>query len=43
MIFPVIPWPALLGASVSVLVGALFAGADTAVTSLSPTHLNALI
>jgi CBS domain containing-hemolysin-like protein len=25
------------------MVGALFAGADTAVTSLSPTHLNALI
>lgn len=38
-----IPWPALLGASASIVVGALFAGADTAVTSLSPTHLNALI
>ena len=39
----IIPWPALLGASASIVVGALFAGADTAVTSLSPTHLNALI
>ena len=39
----IIPWPALLGASASILIGALFAGADTAVTSLSPTHLNALI
>ena len=38
-----IPWPALLGASASITIGALFAGADTAVTSLSPTHLNALI
>jgi magnesium and cobalt exporter, CNNM family len=38
-----IPWPALLGASASIVVGTLFAGADTAVTSLSPTHLNALI
>ena len=39
----IIPWPALLGASASIVIGALFAGADTAVTSLSPTHLNALI
>ena len=38
-----IAWPALLAASASIVVGALFAGADTAVTSLSPTHLNALI
>jgi CBS domain containing-hemolysin-like protein len=43
LIFSDLFWPALLGASASVLVGALFAGADTAVTSLSPTHLNALI
>jgi len=43
LIFSVFPWPALLGASVSVAIGALFAGADTAVTSLSQTHLNALI
>ena len=43
MTLPEIPWPALLGASASILIGALFAGADTAVTSLSPTHLNALI
>ena len=43
MNLPEIPWPALLGASASITIGALFAGADTAVTSLSPTHLNALI
>ena len=39
----IIPWPTLLGASASIVIGSLFAGADTAVTSLSPTHLNALI
>jgi putative hemolysin len=39
----IIPWPALLGAAASVFVGSLYAGADTAVTSLSATHLGALI
>jgi putative hemolysin len=38
-----IPWFALLGAFVSAFIGALFAGADTAVTSLTSTRLGALI
>jgi CBS domain containing-hemolysin-like protein len=37
------PWPALAGAIVSAVLGALFAGADTALTSLSSTRLEALI
>ncbi|APR79865.1 Hypothetical protein A7982_05212 [Minicystis rosea] len=36
-------WPALAGAIVSAALGALFAGADTALTSLSSTRLEALI
>jgi CBS domain containing-hemolysin-like protein len=39
----VVPWPALAGAIVSAGIGALFAGADTALTSLSATRLEALI
>jgi putative hemolysin len=38
-----IPWAALGGAGISMLIGSLFAGADTAVTSLTSTHLGALI
>jgi CBS domain containing-hemolysin-like protein len=36
-------WPALAGAVVSAVLGALFAGADTALTSLTSTRLEALI
>ena len=37
------PWPALVGAIVSAVLGALFAGSDTALTSLTSTRLDALI
>jgi CBS domain containing-hemolysin-like protein len=39
----IVPLPALGGAVASLVIGALFAGADTAVTSLSATRLEALI
>jgi putative hemolysin len=38
-----VPWPPLVGVIASLLIGALFAGADTALTSLSATRLEALI
>jgi putative hemolysin len=38
-----IPWVALAGAGISMVIGSLFAGADTAVTSLTSTRLGALI
>jgi len=38
-----IPWIALVAAGASSLLGSLFAGADTAVTSLTSTRLGALI
>jgi putative hemolysin len=38
-----LPWAALAGAIASALIGALLAGADTALTSLSSTRLEALI
>lgn len=37
------PWPALAGAIASAVLGALFAGADTALMSLPPTRLEALL
>lgn len=39
----VLQWPALGGAVVAALIGALYAGADIAITSLSPTRLEALL
>jgi putative hemolysin len=39
----IVPLPALVGALTSLLIGALFAAGDTAITSLSATHLQALI
>ena len=38
-----LPWAALAGALASAVMGALLAGADTALTSLSSTRLEALI
>jgi putative hemolysin len=38
-----IPWITLAGASISMVIGSLFAGADTAVTSLTSPRLGALI
>jgi len=38
-----VPLPALGGAVASLFIGALFAGADTAITSLSSTRLDALV
>jgi CBS domain containing-hemolysin-like protein len=38
----IVPWPALAGALVAAVVGALYAGADIAITSLSPPRLEAL-
>src|SRR4051812_2651741 len=38
-----VPLPLILGAIASAMVGALFAGADVAITSLSSTRLEALI
>ena len=39
----IVPWPALAGAVVAAVIGALYAGADIAITSLSPTRLEALL